>query len=69
MSGLIIERHKGEQIFIDSPLGRMVIHVISVGDEKVRLNFDGPMTYVVNRQEVAYRKYGGRPRAFFKANQ
>ena len=53
---LILERKRGESIFIGSDI---VVKVVSLGGKKVRLGIDAPREITVDREEVAIDKLKG----------
>ncbi len=65
---LILERYEGQAVIVDD---EVVIRVLKMDwhERKVVLGFDGPMRYVIDREEINERKKAGIPHPKYLTEQ
>lgn len=49
---LVLSRKKEEEIFIETPSGKIIIKIVDIDDRNVRVGIDAPRNLVIYRKEV-----------------
>ena len=57
---LILARYEGQKIVVNGDL-IIGIHAIDCGKKEIKLSFDAPPEYIIDRQEIHERKLRGEP--------